>query len=173
MVAAGAAFIGEIFFQIVLMRSWRGRGMVQSCFFGFVAGLSIFTCLLFFQKPAAGLDRTIDGLFVYVALSYCYFHFNNLGETARRIRILRELKRSVSGLCFSELRDRYNAQMILQVRLSRLIEARQIRVSEGRYVIAHPALLWSARFLVFLKALLLGRENFLDAGPRVERKSSV
>ena len=91
-----------------------------------------------------------------------YFHFINLGETARRIRILRELHEPPDGLTLDGLLARYNAQEIIERRISRLIETHQIVLRDGRYFIGKPFVLWMARSLVVLKFILLGKHSEFD-----------
>ncbi|NIP99144.1 MAG: hypothetical protein GWM98_01035, partial [Nitrospinaceae bacterium] len=84
-------------------------------------------------------------LLIFAALGYCYFHFVNLGETARRIRIVRELEESPDGLTLPQLLERYNARMILRVRVRRLVDNGQLILREGRYFIGNPTLLLISR----------------------------
>ena len=92
---------------------------------------------------------------------YCYFHFVNLGETARRIRILTELWESGDGLSRNEILERYDASHIVNVRLQRMINKKQIIVENGRYYIGKPIMLYMARAIVMMKLVLLRRRSEL------------
>ena len=95
----------------------------------------------------------------YIALGYCYFHFINLGETARRVRIAIELWESEIGLSMDEILKRYNALMIINVRLQRMISNKQIVHRDGRYYIAKPIMLYLAKAIVIMKLILLNKRS--------------
>ncbi len=139
-------------------------GLVKSIFLGFFAGFLALALLgRHIYSVQAFANREAISIFIvhsisYICLSYGYFHFINLGETARRIRILRELNNSNNGLTLEELLKRYNAKTIVDVRIIRLINNRQIVVKNKRYYIGNPAVFFMARFLVVLKFMLLGKK---------------
>lgn len=153
--------------QIVGFRYVKGWGLLRWVFSGFVAG---FAALLFVEMGYAltahsGLLESIGeitlGAMTYSALGYCYFHFVNLGETARRIRILTELWESGDGLSRNEILERYDASHIVNVRLQRMINKKQIIVENGRYYIGKPIMLYMARAIVMMKLVLLRRRSEL------------
>ncbi len=150
---AAICFICNIFIQITAYRCFPKQGLLKSVFLGFASGALI---LVFVKEPIAvkGVD-----LITYFSLGYCYFHFINLGETARRIRILRELKDSGAGLTLNEVLARYNAQEIFENRISRLLKNGQIILVNGKYCIGKPFLLYMARLLVFLKFILMRKKD--------------
>jgi hypothetical protein len=76
---------------------------------GGLLSLAVFETYVYFAAAVRSLPATLTNVVIYFALSYCYFHFVNLGETARRIRMLRELYASHEGLTVGEILDRYNA----------------------------------------------------------------
>lgn len=147
----------------VLMRRFAGAGMLRSLFVGFGAGLAVTAagecCLdsLYPTTLAEMLGMAAANLLAAAALGYSYFHFVNLGETARRVRILRELREAGGELSERELLARYSARFIVQVRMERLLGNRQVVVRNGRYCIGRCAMLLSSRIIVAMKRLLLGR----------------
>lgn len=73
-------------------------------------------------------------LIVYNALGYSYCHIFNMGETARRIRILYEL--NLAGrFRYDKLADKYGVKNMIDVRLERLIDMRQISKHKGNFVL--------------------------------------
>lgn len=138
--------------------------LLNSVIWGFCAGflaLSIFDIL-----AAAGVQGALPpgltGIFLvqaltYLCLGYCYFHFLNLTETARRIRIMRELRENPQGLALNELLARYNARQILERRISRLIDNGQVRGQGGRLFTGRPVIFWMAKIMVFMKLVLLNK----------------
>lgn len=162
--------ITNILIQIVSFRvfSKSGLGLLKSEYLGFAAGsLSLFFLEFynFIQTPSITMDMRgifIVDLLIYFSISYNYFHFLNLGETGRRIRILRELYEAKGGLYFEELIRRYAAKEIIERRINRLISNRQIIYRDGRYYLGGSAMLIMAKIFVFLKILLLGKSSEFD-----------
>jgi hypothetical protein len=142
-------------------------GLLKSVFLGFLFG---FICVVllefkFVKFSACGnifLPLFITGLLTYSSLGYCYFHFINLGETARRIRILRELYDSPGGLTMEELLKRYNAGDIFAVRIERLIANHQLIYKGGRYYIGSRVMLLISKIVVAFKQLLLSKTSEFD-----------
>ena len=92
-------------------------------------------------------------------MGYCYFNYINLGETARRIRILREIYDSKEGLSMEEILKRYNAKEIIERRIKRLLKNRQIIYKDGKYYIGKPIMLVIAKIIVIMKVILLGKKS--------------
>lgn len=136
--------------QILLCR--RSGRLLGSVYRGFAGGAA--ACALVCGFTA----ELLPSLITYGALGYCYFHFINLGETARRIRIMRELAEAgPEGLSKEELLARYNARAMAEVRLARLLNNMQVIEREGRYYVGKPAVLYMARTMTLMKRILLGR----------------
>lgn len=159
------SFLFNVLCQIFSMRTPRNFGLLNSVFFSFFFGV-LMLCGFEYYLIAAhprGFEEMLASFFVhlmtYMSLSYCYFHFINLGETARRIRILRELKDTQDGLSLGEILSRYNAGEIVERRLSRLVKNDQIVLKNGRYYIGKPFVLGMAKLLMVLKCVLLGRKE--------------
>jgi len=138
--------------QIIACRS-SGR-LLSSVYRGFAAGAA--ACAL-----ACGFSPDLlASLTTYAALGYCYFHFINLGETARRIRIVREMSEAgPEGLSRQEVLARYNAESMLRARFARLLNNSQVVEKEGRYYIGKPAVLYMAKAISLMKLILFGRTS--------------
>lgn len=149
--------------QIFLYKIRPDKGLLASIFIAFADGLFVLIlCALALYGQADKKDfsaQLILDVTIYALLSYCYFHFLNLGETARRIRILRELAEAPAGLTAGELLRRYNAQEILERRISRLTKTGQIVLKNGRYYIENRTVLLMARIMEVMKIAMLGRES--------------
>jgi len=85
-----------------------------------------------------------------------------MGETARRIRLLRELYGAADGLTKEEILKRYNAKEIVNLRVSRLLKSGQIVLSEGRYYIKNPLMAFISKLIYFLKFIVLGKQGQQD-----------
>jgi hypothetical protein len=120
--------------------------------------------LLLSAAPGAvvSADAAIADALLYLAFCYVYFHWNNMGETARRIRMLRELAAAPEGLTFEDMVARYSAQEILERRLERLTAADQISESDGRLVLTSRSVLLSARLVGLAKQVIFGGRSELD-----------
>lgn len=164
MITSVLALTINIVFQILTYRLILKIGLLRSIFLGFFAGL--FT-LLFIESiliiDSNGKANVVyDGLanvLSYGALGYCYFHFINLGETARRIRLLRELIDAGTGLSEREILQRYNSKVIVDKRLARLINSRQVIMQDGRYYLGDRTVLRMATVITIMKLLVLGKKS--------------
>lgn len=153
----------NIIAQIFLYKYLLGRRLLKSEYFGFLCGaVVLIVCEIAAANQSLAIDRVfligVD-LIIYICLSYCYFHFINMGETARRIRLLRELDQAPLGLTKEEMLGRYNAEEIIKIRMSRLINNGQIKLHQGRYHIGSPVMLFVSRIIVLLKVVILGRDS--------------
>lgn len=152
--------------QIIGYRLLAGRGrLLKSQIGGTVTGF-VALGLLSAAGPdgsARSADVLVANLLLYVAFCYVYFHWNNMGETARRIRLLRDLYDAPEGLTVQELQNRYPAREILTRRLKRLIDGGQISDRDGRLFLTSPAVLASARLVGLARWLIFGgRSEFED-----------
>lgn len=154
--------------QILSVRYVRTLTLLKSVIAGFLFGsISVIGIewYIFFATPILvrdGVMLLITNLLIYSALGYCYFHFINLGETARRIRILRELYDSPEGLSLNEILNRYNAKHIVDMRIRRLLHNGQIIEKDGRYCIGSPVMLFISKSIIMLKLIVLGKRSEFD-----------
>jgi len=161
-----AGFVLNIAVQLLSVRIIPGLGVLRSVFTGFGAGVLGVLCaeILLSQGAATGdtAAMTAANLLIYGSLGYCYFHFINLGITARRIRILRELYQAGKGLTLGELLKRYNAADMIDTRLERLMGSGQIVLKDNRYHIGKPVMLFMSRTIVAMKMIVLGKRSEFD-----------
>lgn len=157
----------NVLIQIAVAR-WTRTGLLKSVYTGFAAGLG--AVLVGEGIVAAGSDVALRealallavNISTYGMLGYCYFHFINLGETARRIRLLRELHEAGGALDLESLLSRYNASQMVEIRLQRLLGTGQIVERDGRYFIGKPLMLWISQAIVLTKRLILGKTSEFD-----------
>ena len=154
--------------QILSFRWFSGLGLLKSVFLGFGAGMLyvlgseyfIFTQSSTESMSAFWPDLAANTLTCGV-LGYCYFHFINLGETGRRIRIVRELL-CADGLTLTELLQRYNTSDMVEIRLARLLNNGQIVEQNGKLIIKNQFLLRASQVMVFMKKVILGKTSEFD-----------
>ncbi len=94
---------------------------------------------------------------VYACIAYSYFHLFNMSETARRIRILRELH-AAGSLTAEEISRLYSGASVLETRFDRLLATGQLQMRANRFVAA-GCLLYVAACLVQAWRLVLGLER--------------
>ncbi len=98
--------------------------------------VALLCLMLFMPGPRSGPEVAIQaafGFIVYSCLAYSYFHWFNMTETARRIRILVELY-AAGTLTGPEISSRYAGVQLLETRFERLVATHQLEVRSGRYV---------------------------------------
>jgi hypothetical protein len=159
----------NILVQILVFRAIINLSLLKSLFFGFgVGGLGILSLqfYLLISDPNVGIQEhaflSITNLIIYALLGYCYFHFANLGETARRIRLVRELNDFPNGLNMQDILERYNAKMIVDTRLNRLINNDQIYLENGKYFVRPSLMLMVSKVIVLMKYVILGKKSEFD-----------
>lgn len=105
---------------------------------------------------SAWLATGMPNAVICVFLAYSYYHFFNLGETGRRIRLLRELATAPEGLTEAELMARYTADEVVERRLRRMEESGAIEIRDGRVYALSAGLGAATRLIVVLKVLIFG-----------------
>lgn len=158
----------NVSFQVVSFRYISNLALLKSVFLGFTVGLLCIFMLEFYALFTLSISSKdflyilIVNFITYSSLGYCYFHFINLGETARRIRILRELYDSKDGLSTKEILERYNAKDIVEIRIKRLVNNGQIIYKKDRYYVGMPIMLLMAKIIVTMKQIVLGKRSEFD-----------
>jgi len=163
-----AAFLINAFLQIGICR-WTATGLIKSIMYGFSAGAVALVALHLLIVPAAVKGDLRDTVFyfigngaIYVAAGYLYFQVVNLGEASIRFRILRELRRYPNGASQVVIDERYNDQLILRTRLTRLTNNGQVRFENGVYRLQASTLLIASQFLTFMRRFLIGKSSEFD-----------
>lgn len=149
---------------LILVRRQRRWGLLRCEYLGFAGGAASVAIISLSALIQGGdtsrvIYHSLLGSLSYAALGYCHFHFVNLGETARRIRLLRELDEAGGELAHDQLLARYGAREITAKRIARLLNSGQIVQREDRYFIAETTVLKIARTMRNAKLLLVGKES--------------
>ena len=154
--------------QISLFRNRHGAEFFHTIFVSALMGLA--ACLIL----EAGLiiarqNQLYDALWLssgnilaYLALSYCYYHFVQLGQTSIRIRLCVEIAASKGGLTVQEIAARYSDKMLMGMRLQRLLESGDIVQRDGRYFVRRSRFVRVAQALFTARRFLLGRASELN-----------
>ncbi len=96
------------------------------------------------SSSGSALSYWIFFLITYNALAYSFFHVFNMSDTARRIKILSEI-RAAGSLRTSELRSSYSSEEMLENRIERLLYSGQIKRSGSGYVLGSRLLYYAAK----------------------------
>lgn len=155
----------NVFIQILSCRYLKRISLLKSEYLGFVIGLVAMVFLQFYTYYQPRIDFmavAVLNFIIYACLGYLYFTFLNLGETARRIRILRELYEAADDLSLRELLCSYNAREIVERRINRLTNNGQILYNQEKFYIGKPLVLWMAKAIVMMKLIVLGKGSEYD-----------
>lgn len=136
------------------LKRYKEMRLLKSVFAGFFAGLG--TVLILGLAGCSGLGIILANTAIYFCLGYGYFHFINLGETARRIRILQEINAAPEGLTLEEILARYNAGEILDKRFQRLLDNGQVRLENGNYVMRPSLMVLITRIFILTRKMIMG-----------------
>ena len=157
----------NIFVHILVSRFNQGRSQIKCLIFGFVFGL---VCIVVLSLAANyrqvnSLDFVaylLSGCIAYSALAYVYFHFININIASLRIRILQEVIDCPDGLTQEGILSRYNVKQMLDNRIDRLVDSKQLMLQQNIYYLGSNRtfliLFW---FFEALKFIFLGRGNRL------------
>jgi hypothetical protein len=96
---------------------------------------------------------------VFNGVAYAYFHFFNMSETARRIRMLLQIRQAgADGLRAQDLEHAYSPRDMIEARLDRLVKMRQLAMGpDGRYRVAGRLLLRAGRAMNLWRCLVFHR----------------
>jgi len=90
---------------------------------------------------------------IYNSFGYAYFHLFNMTETARRIKILSEI-REKKYITKESLTEDYKTNFMIKTRLNRLLELNQIELCGEKYFACGKLLIFASLSIVYLKKLL-------------------
>jgi hypothetical protein len=111
------------------------------------------------RTPLEMLYMLLFAFLVFNSVAYAYFHFFNMSETARRIRMLLQIRQAgAAGLRVRELEREYSPQDMIEARLDRLVKMHQLALDAGgRYRVSGRVLLWAGRIMAGWRHLVLRR----------------
>lgn len=98
----------------------------------------------------------VPGLAMVACNSYIGFHLDNMAETARRIRILRELHAAARGLTREAILAAYPPQEVFELRIRRLTLAGQCVEEYGRLRMTGEAYSWMGTLVALGRRVVFG-----------------
>ncbi len=99
---------------------------------------------------------------VFNSVAYSYFHFFNLSETGRRIRMLLQLLEGEHIGINDAGATTYSSHGMVSQRLVRLLQMGQVTTTRGQYMIKGRFLLRVARLVRSIGRLTTGRADILS-----------
>ncbi len=159
------ALAANVVVQVMLVRLRRGtyflRSVAEACLCG--GGVLAVLEVIRIHHTGISLESLSYALLVnapvYLALSYCYFNFANLGQSSIRIRIYNKIASSPNGLRIEDLTREYNEQSLMEMRLHRLRESGDLAEKNGVLRIGRPRLVWAAKIIFATKQFVLGKTS--------------
>ena len=151
------------FIHIITYRYKKKLGLLKTLLIGFIGGFfTVLVIEIVYQIPTKLTTMEIAAqsslnIISFIALGYCYFHFCNLGETGRRIHIIREIWDNNNSLSMNNLLESYNAKTIIHARLQRMINSKQIFYQDNKYFTKNSPMLYMAKSMALLKSVLFKR----------------
>jgi len=136
--------------------SFRQGGVITGLLIGFIPlGLLFYFWIINLKiKPYSAILWSGLYLFlIYSLFSYVYFHFFNMSETARRVRILVEIRKK-GTFKKDEILQNYPCCDIVSNRLNRLVALGELRLSEDRYLIGRGMFIFPAKALFYFRKVL-------------------
>jgi len=139
----------------------RQRGVAISAALGLLPVVSWGLVRLMSGLRAGAVSYLPDLLYLvllYGVAAYVYFHFFNMSDTARRIRILVAAS-GEQGTPFVSVPLGYTVRRMIENRLERLLALGELTIENGRYRIGRGVLLPPARMVAWCRRLLFVSEG--------------
>ncbi len=130
-----------------ILKFSKTTGVVLSLAWSTALGLVV---LLLTHGVLQDLDYLIPNGVIYLALSYCFFHFVHIPVASVRIRVLLELA-ARPKVAEAELLKTYGASQILEFRVKRLTDTNQIEDVNGTFKTKEKKIYYVAALLAHLK----------------------
>ena len=156
------ALLLSIAIQFICLKAIARLDFYKSIWFGFCFGffalLGLEVCFISLeQKFSVDLVVTVVvNCVCFFMMQICYFLFVNSVVSALQVRIIDELSKSNEGLTLAEIFWRYKPEEIIQNRIDKWSNARQILVKENRCYIDRRSLLYVAKIFDCMKVIIFG-----------------
>lgn len=152
---------------IIIANIFPSVGLYILQFFSFAIASIFLLCSSFFFYE--GFQDLFTDYLNILCFAYIFFHFNNMGETARRIRILRELH-NVKQMSIQALLKNYDSTEQVKLRLQRLLKSNQLKENNGKLFIGSNTLVYISLMIELLKKITIGSSCGIDLGDRAVSK---
>jgi hypothetical protein len=164
-----SALAVDVLVQLLSFNAFRRVSVLRSVILGCAAG--IIYLLAAEWELARLLDRParetisyfIVDLGAFGCLTFCYFAYLGLVESARRTTIMRQVHAAGGFITEKELLRRCSAERLVVPRLERLARKGQAREVNGRYRLgAGRTVLTISKLITMAKLIVLGKRSEFD-----------
>lgn len=134
----------------------RQKGVIISCLSGFILLGFLFAIWINYISIGTWPSIFLSGFYlfsVYILSAYVYFHIFNMSETARRIRILEEI-RKIGFVKNDDIARKYSCQDMVSVRLNRLLALGCLRKVNDKYIAGNKTFPFVAKVVFTLRNFL-------------------
>ena len=147
----------NILIHFISMRLFKFRYFI-SIIFGFIIGLFFFIYfeINFNYFHSGYFFYSINNLIIYLLLSFFYFAILSTSKTSIRLRLLYEINKNNGLLEKSDLIKKYNSKEIINIRLNRMLQNKQIELSHQRLFPKLSITLLIGIILDLVKLILFG-----------------
>jgi len=165
-----AALAVNVVTQVILVRLQRGRHFLRAQTGAILVGgiaLLAFNGYSIARFDTAGETMATSLLInipTYLALSYCFFNFVNLGQTSIRIRIYSEIAAMPDGMPAEQITREYGDEALMRVRLQRLVESGDVIEKEGRHFVGRSRLVRLGDVIFGAKRFVLRKSSEFETG---------
>lgn len=145
--------------HIILVRIFRSSfsyyTVIKSAILGYFPTGFLLWYFVFYSISSRSelLSAILYSFVLYSSFACMYFQIFIISETARRIRILYEIYKNGS-LSRKDIIDLYEAPSIIDSRLKRLVEIKQLKYEDGYYSLSGTMLYWMAWFVSLWRNIL-------------------
>jgi len=160
----------NVVFQVIAFKIFKSLTLFKAVVLGFGFGLlasvgfELIGYSLGYLSPQECLYQIFFNVLGYGFLSYCYFSFLGLVESARRTVLMRTIHSQGGALSESEILVQCSGLQMLNSRLARLVRKNQIVHRNGKYFIEnHTLVVVLVKTVVAVKIAVIGKRSELDS----------
>ncbi|PKL35248.1 MAG: hypothetical protein CVV44_23010 [Spirochaetae bacterium HGW-Spirochaetae-1] len=155
------ALVTLFILHAIIHRIFHFKSILLSFIVSFIFMLLIFivfSFVLFFIIKYQGIDfiYTLFGnLIILICLSYFYINLLNIGEVSLRIKLLSIINESdIYGIPLEELILKYNSEIIIKLRIDRLIKNGQLIEQSNKYFLGKKRQIYIVNFYLFWRNIM-------------------
>lgn len=100
------------------------------------------------------LDFILYSFLVFTSGCYTYFHFVNMSQTARRIRIVNEIFKHPEGMTLKDIERNYSFEEQVDRRIDRMISSGQIKLHDKIILHKRDGFYFIKKLSYFLRFLM-------------------
>jgi len=154
----------DIATHVILSRLTYGGKQITYLLVAIACGLLatfVLSILSLSSCPPVSMLYLLCNMMTYLGLAWCYFHLVNVNLTALRLRLMREILNSNTGLSMRDILSGYSAQAVIDQRIQMLVQEKHLILRDGRFYLGRIFFLVVFEVFEILKYSIMGRGNRL------------